>query len=179
MKDWIPSQLNGRAAITVNYSTLPLACAMNLKKMMIEFDMCDPGRMKHFLGVEVLQNSNEIFICQRRYAREVLARFAMASSNVVKNPIVPGTKLKKEGGTKVDTTLFKQVVGSLMYLIVTRPDLMYVVSIISSYMSRPTMSHWLAVKRIMRHVKGTTELGILYKKEESSVQLLAFTDMCS
>lgn len=151
--------------------------------MMMEFDMSDLGRMKHFLGVEVLQNSNGIFICQRRYAREVLTRFEMASSNAVKNPIVPGTKLSKdEGGTKVDITLFKQLVGSLMYLTVTRPDLMYGVSLLSRYMSRPTMSHWLVAKRILRYLKGTTELGILYKKGEGSSKgngspkLLAFTD---
>lgn len=110
--------------------------------MMMEFDMSDLGRMKHFLGVEVLQNSNGIFICQRRYVREVLTKFEMASSNAVKNLIVPGTKLSKdEGGTKVDTTLFKQLIGSLMYLTVTRPDLMCGISLISRYMSRPTMSH--------------------------------------
>lgn len=147
------------------------------RSMMLEFDMSDLGKMRHFLGIEVLQNSNGIFICQRRYAREVLVRFEMASSNPVKNPIVPGTKLSKdEGGTKVDATLFKQAVGSLMYLTVTRPDLMYVVSLISRYMSRPTMSHWLAAKRILRYVKGTTELGIFYKKGEGSLKLLAFTD---
>ena len=63
-----------------------------------------------------------------------------------------------------------------MYLTVTRPDLIYVVSLISRYISRPTMSHWLAVKTIMRYVKRTTELGILYKKKESNVKLLTFTD---
>lgn len=145
--------------------------------MMMEFDMSDLGKMRHFLGVEVLQNSSGIFICKRRYAREVLARFGMANNNAVKNPIVPGTKLSKdEGGIKVDGTLFKQVVGSLMYLTVTRPDLMYGVSLISRFMSSPTMSHWSAAKKILRYLKGTTELGIFYKKGEGISKLLAFTD---
>jgi hypothetical protein len=145
--------------------------------MMIEFDMSDLGRMRHFLGMEVLQNFDGIFICQRRYAREVLARFEMENNNSVKNPIVPGTKLSKdEGGTKVDATLFKQMVGSLMYLTITRPDLMYGVSLISRYMSRPTMSHWLAAKRILRYLKWSTELGILYTKNEGFSKLLVFTD---
>lgn len=145
--------------------------------MMSEFDMSDLGRMKHFLGIEVLQNSNGIFICQRRYAREVLRRFEMASCNAVKNPFVTGTKLSKDGGeSKFDTTLFKKVVGSLMYLTVTRPDLMYGASLISRYMSPPNMSHWLAAKRILRYLKGTTELGIFYRRGVDNPKLLAYTD---
>lgn len=94
----------------------------------------------------------------------------------MKNPMVPGTKLSKdETGTKVDTTLFKQVVGSLMYLTATRPDLMYGVSVISRFMSRPTELHWLAAKRILRYLEGTTELGIFYKKGDRK-DLIAYTD---
>lgn len=63
-----------------------------------------------------------------------------------------------------------------MYLTVTRPDLMYAVSLMSRYMSRPTMSHWMTAKRILRYLKGTTELGIFYKKVEGNVELSAFTD---
>ncbi|KAG7598707.1 Zinc finger CCHC-type superfamily [Arabidopsis suecica] len=148
------------------------------KSMMLEFEMSDLGKMKHFLGVEVKQSSAGFFICQKRYAREVLARFGMEECNAVRNPIVPGTKLTKdEGGEKVDETMFKQLVGSLMYLTVTRPDLMYGVCLISRFMANPKMSHWLAAKRILRYLKGTIELGILYRKgESSSPKLIAFTD---
>lgn len=112
----------------------------------------------------MIQNPNGIFVCQRRYAREVLMRFGMNNSNSMHNPIVPGTKLSKnDEGTKVDTTLYMKMVDSLMYLTATRPDLMYGVSLISRFMSCPTESHWLAAKRILRYLKGTTELGILYK----------------
>lgn len=82
---------------------------------------------------------------------------------------------KDEAGTKVDETLFKQVVGSLMYLTATRPDLMYGVSLISGFMSCPTESHWLAAKRILRYLKGTTKLGIFYKKG-GCTDLVAYTD---
>ena len=144
--------------------------------MMLEFDMTDLGRMRYFLGIEVIQSLDGIFVCQRKYAHEILGRFGMDKSNPVKNPIVPGTKLSKdEAGTKVDETLFKQVVGSLMYLTATRPDLMYGVSLISRFMSCPTESHWLAAKRILRYLKGTTELGIFYKKN-GCTNLVAYTD---
>jgi len=63
-----------------------------------------------------------------------------------------------------------------MYLTVTRPDLMYTVSLISRFMTNPTTAHWPAAKRVLRYVKGTTNLGILYKKGAGNPKLVAFTD---
>ena len=132
--------------------------------------------MQYFLRIEVIQNPNGIFVCQRRYAHEVLVRFGMNNSNLVQNPTVPGTKLSKNNeGSKVDATLYMKMVGSLMYLTATRPDLMYGVSLISRFMPCPTKSHWLAAKRILRYLKGTIELGIFYKKGGNS-NLEAYTD---
>jgi len=137
------------------------------RSMQLEFNMTDLGRMSYFLGIEVIQSDVGIFICQRRYAREMLARFNMTECNPIRNPIVPGTALSKDDEeTSVDATKFKQVVGSLMYLTVTRPDLMFGVSLISRYMATPKASHWVAAKRILRYVKGTIEHGILYQREE-------------
>ncbi|XP_068305144.1 uncharacterized mitochondrial protein AtMg00810-like [Pyrus communis] len=102
---------------------------------MEEFDMTDLGKMRYFLGIEVNQSSRGIFISQRKYAQEVLERFNMDQCNPVLNPAVPGFKLTKdEGGIEVDSTVYKQMVGSLMYLTATRPDLMFIVSLISRYM---------------------------------------------
>ena len=79
------------------------------KSMMREFDMSDLGKMRYFLGIEVLQNSGGIYICQKKYALEVLKRFGMMECNAVKNPIVPGCKVNKdEDGVKVDETYYKQ-----------------------------------------------------------------------
>ena len=144
----------------------PQMCEDFKSSMQLEFDMTDLGRMRYFLGIEVIQSDVGIFICQRRYAREMLAWLNMIECNSVRNPIVPGTTLSKDNeGTIVDATKFKQVVGSLMYLTVTRPDLMFGVSLLSRYMATPKASHWAATKRIMRYVKGTIEYGILYQKE--------------
>jgi hypothetical protein len=145
--------------------------------MMREFDMSDLGRMKYFLGVEVIQNAELIFICQKKYAREVLGRFGMEHSNAVQNPIVPGFKLTKneENAKGVNTTEYKQLVGSLLYLTATRPDLMYAVGLVSRYMERPTEMHLQAVKRILRYLRGTTEFGIIYRKGDEG-QLRAYAD---
>ena len=63
------------------------------RSMMTKFDMSDLGKIRYFLGIEVMHNSSGIFICQRKYAQEVLSRFGMETCNAVKNPIVPGTRL--------------------------------------------------------------------------------------
>jgi hypothetical protein len=96
-----------------------------------------------------------IFISQTRYAKDVLERFYMKDCNVVQCPIIPGCKLTKEGeGGNVDVTTFKQIVGSLMYLTATRPDIMYAVCLISRYMEKPIELHLLAAKKGSKISKG-------------------------
>ncbi|XP_050878448.1 uncharacterized mitochondrial protein AtMg00810-like [Lathyrus oleraceus] len=141
-----------------------------------EFEMTDMGCMRYFLGVEVTQTSYDIFICQRKYANEILKRFGLQNCSSVHNLIVPGCKLTKDvGGLKVDATTYKQMVGSLMYLTATRPDLMYVLSLVARFMEAPTTMHQQAVKRVLRYIRGTTELGMFYKRE-SEENLVAFCD---
>ena len=141
-----------------------------------EFDMTNLGKIRYFLGLEVLQRSDGIFISQKKNALEVLKRFGMDKSNYVCNPIVPGCKLvKDESGIKVDKTNYKQIVGSLMYLTTTRPDMMFVVSLIDRYMENPTELHLQAAKKVLRYLKGTTRFGIFYRKGGDD-EFVAYTD---
>jgi hypothetical protein len=138
------------------------------QSIMKEFEMTDLGKMKYFLGIEVTQSAGGIFICQKKYAREVLERFRMDDCNPVQVPIIPGTKLTRDGeGEKIDSTYYKQMIGSLMYMTATRPDLTYAVSLISRFMEAPTELHYQAVRKILRYLKGTLDYGLFYKKRKS------------
>lgn len=91
----------------------------------------------------------------------------MLNCNPVGIPTEIGLKLSRDlDGVRVDTTFYKHIVGSLMYLTSTRSDIMYVMSLIRRYMENPTQLHLRAAKRIFRYLKGTTDLGILYKRGE-------------
>ncbi|KAF7150925.1 hypothetical protein RHSIM_Rhsim02G0113200 [Rhododendron simsii] len=146
------------------------------ESMMAEFEMSDLGKMHYFLGIEVVQLPAGIFISQKKYVQEILDRFQMKNCNSVSTPTEFGLKLTKDhDGKKVDSTLYKQIVGSLMYLTATRPDIMYSVSLISRYMENPTELHLLVAKRIFRYLQGTWKFGLFYKKGERS-DLRGFTD---
>jgi hypothetical protein len=100
-----------------------------------EFEMIDLGLMRYFLGIKVHYSKIDIFISQSKYAHEILKIFNMINSKATPTPIITRLKLSKEDkGSKVDPTLFKRLVGNLMYLTSTRPDIMYGVSLISRFM---------------------------------------------
>lgn len=146
------------------------------ESMQKEFDMSDLGKMRYFLGIEVLQTPLGIHISQGKYAFEVLQRFGMENCNAVCNPMVPGNKLDMDvDGERVDETYYKQIIGSLMYITTTRPDLQFSVSLLSRYMSRPTLMHLQAAKRVLRYLSGTMDFGIWYKRGGDG-EMLIYTD---
>ncbi|XP_057989121.1 secreted RxLR effector protein 161-like [Hevea brasiliensis] len=100
----------------------------------------------------------------------------MENHNPVSNPIVPGQQISRdEGGEKTDATQFKQMLGSLMYLTATRPDLMFVVSLISRFMANPTKLHLAVIKRVLRYLKGTIDYGVFYRRGRENC-FVGFTD---
>jgi len=108
----------------------------NFKTVMKEeFEMTDMGLLRYFLRIEVEQNGNGIFISQVKYVNEVLEKFNMQERKATITPTVMGLKLSKEDNSKdFDPSLYKSIVGSLMYLTATRPDIIYAVSLISRFM---------------------------------------------
>jgi hypothetical protein len=89
----------------------------------------------------------------------------------------PRLKLSKRcKAPAVDATKYKSVVGSLRYLVNTRPDLAYSVGIVSCYIEAPTAEHWAAVKHILRYIRGTTNFGVVYLKKKGKVKILGYSD---
>ena len=141
-----------------------------------EFEMTDLGELHHFLGIEVHQGNAGIFISQEKYAKDILRKFKMENANSVSIPCVAGLKLSKDGeGKLVNSTVFRSLVGNLMYLTATRPDIMFAVSLISRFMEKPYSNHWEAAKRILRYVKGTMNYGVFYQAN-LPINLIGYTD---
>ena len=100
----------------------------------------------------------------------------MSNCKTTPTLVIKGLKLSKDDeGSIVDPTLFKRIVGNLMYLTATRSDIMYGVSLISRFMESPKVSHWQVGKRILRYVSGTKDLGIMYSISEN-FKLIGYTD---
>eukprot|EP00257_Ricinus_communis_P013310 XP_015570721.1 uncharacterized protein LOC107260780 [Ricinus communis] len=146
------------------------------KEMAAEFMMTDIGLMSYYLGIEVKQTNDGIFISQKSYARKIFKEFGMEQCQPVSTLIECGVKLSRYDDTeKVNPTLFRKLIGNLRYLTCTRHDILYGVGLINRYMEAPTNSYMKAGKRILRYVKGTSDYGLFYLPLES-FSLVGYSD---
>jgi hypothetical protein len=108
------------------------------------------------LGIEVTQNPKHVFISQKKYTGELLNKFGMVDCNPLSTPMEQNLKLtSKQGNEFEDETKYRQLVGSLIYLTTTRPDISFVVGILSRFMKKTCEGHWIATKRFLKYLKGT------------------------
>lgn len=143
------------------------------------FKMSDLGLLSYYLGIEVHQKPGSITLCQEAYARKILEISGMTDCNSAQTPMEVRLKLSKRSqAPEVDSTKYRSIVGSLRYLIHTRPDLAHPVGIVSRFMEAPTSEHLAAVKHILRYVKGTLSFGCSYvkKKDAKDEQLHGYSD---
>jgi len=134
-------------------------------EMKRKFSMRDLGLLSYYLGIEVKQGDDGIVISQSSYAVKILEGSGMMNCNACDTPMEPRLKLyKSKEGEAVDPTTFRSIIGSLRYIVNTRPDLAYSVRVVSRYMEAPGKTHWLAVKRILRYLKGTIGYGCRHCK---------------
>ena len=134
------------------------------------------GLLHYFLGLEVKQGVDGVFILQRKYAEDLLKRFNMLNYKVAATPMNMNERLQLEDGTdKTDARSFRSLVGGLIYLSHTRPDISFSVGMVSRFMNSPTKHHYGAAKRILRYIAGTLDFGIWYT-QVSEFKLVGFTD---
>ncbi|GJW70905.1 hypothetical protein Tco_0127822 [Tanacetum coccineum] len=134
------------------------------------------GELTFFLGLQVKQKEDGIFISQDKYVGEILKQFGFSSIRTVSTPIETNKALTKdEDGEDVDIHLYRSMIGSLMYLTSSRPDIMFLVCACSRFQVLPNVSHLNAVKRIFRYLKGRPKLGLWYPKDSPFI-LEAFLD---
>jgi len=146
------------------------------QEMMNVFEMTDLGLMTYFLGMEVKQSQNEVFICQKKYAKEILKKFQMEECKATSTPMNQKEKLSKnDGADKIDEGYFRSMIGCLMYLTTTKPDILFAISLLSRFMHGANELHLRAAKRILRYVKGTVSYGVKFEKCQS-FKLYGFSD---
>ncbi|KAL0548995.1 hypothetical protein IC582_013474 [Cucumis melo] len=145
-------------------------------EMMKMFERTDLGLMSYFLGIEIKQGQGEVFICQNKYAKKILKKFKMDECKAVSTPMNQKEKLcKEDGADKVDEGYFRSLIGCLMYLTATRPDILNAVSILSRFMYCASELHLKAAKRVIRYVKGTSDFGVKFTRGKE-FKLIGFSD---
>eukprot|EP00171_Calliarthron_tuberculosum_P005492 IDg5492t1 len=133
-------------------------------KFSSRFKMKDCGKAAVCLGLEIYNNPSRktVFINQERYAEKVLERFGMLTSKPVVTPMEKQITIENTQGEKIDSTLYRQAIGSLMYLSTgTRPDIAFAVGRLAKHVENPTKDLWVLVKRVLRYISGTRNFGIM------------------
>lgn len=129
------------------------------------FKMSDLGLLSFYLGLEVKQAGDAITLGQAAYARKLLEKAGMAGCNPCHTPMEVRLRLSaKSSAPDVDATMYRSLVGSLRYLVHTRPDLTFAMGYVSRFMEKPKQDHYAAVKQILRYIAGTINYGIRYPK---------------
>ncbi|GJR25136.1 putative ribonuclease H-like domain-containing protein [Tanacetum coccineum] len=157
-------------------ASTPELCDLFSKIMCSKFKMSMMGKISFFLGLQISQSPRGIFINQSKYALESLKKYGFDSCDPVDTPMVEKSKLDEDKeGKAVDPSHYRGMIGTLLYLTASRPDLQFAICMCARYQARPTEKHLNAVKRIFRYLKGTVNRGLWYPKD-SSIALTAFAD---
>ena len=131
--------------------------------MTSEFEMSMMGKLKFFLAIEIEQYEEGTFICQTKYTYDMLKKFDMSNSSPVRFPMATNVNLTLDHeGIPVDQKHYRSMIGYLLYLCASRPDIMFSVSLCARFQSNPKEIRMTAVKRILRYLVDTSHHGLWY-----------------
>ena len=157
-------------------STNELFCEEFGKMMSKEFEMSMIGELSFFLGLQIKQLKDGIFISQSKYLKDMLKKFGLENAKPIKTPMATNGHLDlDEGGTMVDQKLYRSIIGSLLYITASRPDVMFSVCMCARFQASPREIHLKAAKRILRYLKYTPNIGLWYPKG-AQFELIGYSD---
>jgi len=138
------------------------------------FHMKDLGQLTYFLGLEVQFQQNDIFITQHKYTQDLIQLVGLTTATTVDTPIEVNVKLRQDDGELLqDPTLYRKLVGSLIYLTITRPDISFFVHTVRKFMQNPRHLHLTAVQRIIKYLLITPSYGLFFPTG-ATIQLQAY-----
>jgi hypothetical protein len=147
-----------------------------VEDMSKEFEMSMMGELQFFLGLQIKQAKDGTFVHQAKYTKDILKKFKMDDSKPLSTRMSTTTVLDADEDVEpVDQKECRSMIGSLLYLTATRPDIQFSVCLCTRFQASPRTSHWQVVKRIFRYLRYTPELGLWYSAS-SSLSLLGFSD---
>ena len=153
----------------------PVSIAAIKKFLHNQFHLKDLGDLKYFLGIEVSSSKNEIFISQHKYALETIKDVGLLGTTPIDTPMERGLKLFDKGDLLKDPGHYKRLVGRLIYLTVSRPDITYFIHVLSRFMHQPCKLHMEAALRVMRYLKTAPGQGLFFSSN-SDFRLRAYYD---
>jgi hypothetical protein len=146
-----------------------------LAKLRSDFALKELGKLSYFLGIQVQRDTSSIHLQQSKSIMDLLHKAHMVGAKASRSPCVSGSKLSSLDGTPLENvTEYRQLVGGLQYCTLTRPEIAYFVNQLCQHLHSPTSTHWTALKRVLRYLKGSVDHGLFYSK--GSLSLHAYCD---
>ena len=134
------------------------------------------GSVNYFLRFEAFKDKTRLYLTQSKYTMDLLHKVGMRDCKACDMPVNVGLSFTDEGDNFSDSSLYRTIIGSLQYLTYTRPNISFVVNKLSEFLSTPKIQHWTAYKRLLRYLKGTIGLGLLFTSNVSDLALIVYTD---